>query len=114
MTDMTAPNGSKTNPSCTEVAPNANQRKLFVARAESACSVAKNATQASTNEKPMAPMANPALNRRCRLGSKAAIPAASSGAVGMSQRYLTMDSILTLLANQTGPPAACDDGDKWQ
>jgi hypothetical protein len=55
-----------------------------------------NAAHDSRKETLTAPMANPALNRRRRLDSKAEHPAASKGAVGISQRYLMIDSILSL------------------
>jgi hypothetical protein len=41
-------------------------------------------------------MASPALNPRRPRGSKAATPAASNGAVGISQRYAMMDAMFSL------------------
>jgi hypothetical protein len=56
----------------------------------------KKAAHDTRKEMLIAPMASPALNRRRRRAATRPTPAASSGAVGMSQRYLMMDSILSL------------------
>src|SRR5690349_17348986 len=92
MTSMHAVNGSSTQPRRRVVVPKENQSKLETSRKApcSECSVAAKAQHDRRKEKTIEPIARVAAVRRRGCLHTEMIAAASSGRIGMSQRFFVI------------------------